>query len=143
MPRFAFRLDPVLTYRQHLEDEQRIVFAAAVSALRSAEAARDDDIARRAEMRERLLLHHSAMESVELRATYAHCEYLDRSIVSRQRVVEAARAAADRERAELIRKTRDTKILATLKERRRARFEIELVAQEQRASDDINYTRSV
>lgn len=143
MPTFTFRLDPVLTYRQRLEDEQQSVFATAASALRSAEAARDHDVARRAELRERLLLHLCEMESVELRAAYAHCEYLDRAIASRQRAVDAARAAADRERAKLVVKSRDKKILATLKERRRASFEFELTAHEQRESDDINYTRSV
>ncbi|MGA2395289.1 MAG: flagellar export protein FliJ [Candidatus Lustribacter sp.] len=138
MPRFAFRLDPVLDYRQRLEDEQQIAFAAALSTLRSAEAVRDDYLTRRAEMRQRLLVHHSEMESVELRATYAHCDYLDRSIVSQERVVEAARAAADQERAKLVLKSKDKKILATLKERRRETFEFELAAREQRESDDIN-----
>lgn len=138
MPRFAFRLDPVLGYRQRLEDEQQVVFAAALSALRSAEAVRDDYIARRTEMRDRLLRHHMEMESVELRATYAHCDYLDRSIVSQQRLVDQARVVADRERAKLVLKTKDKKILATLKERRREIFEFELAAGEQRESDDIN-----
>src|SRR5580658_8477892 len=138
MPKFTFRLDPVLNYRQRLEDEQQIVFAAALSALRSAEAVRDDYIARRAEMRSRLLLHHGEMESVELRATYAHCDYLDRSIVKQGRVIEAARVVADQERAKLVLKSKDKKILATLKDRRRETFEFELAAQEQRESDDIN-----
>ena len=138
MPRFIFRLEPVLTYRQRLEDEQQIVLAAAVSALRSAEAVRDDYIARRAEMRERLLLHHNEMESVELRATYAHCDYLDRSIVSQQRVIDQARIVADQERAKLVVKTKDKKILSTLKDRRREVFEFEAAATEQRESDEIN-----
>src|SRR5580658_6060639 len=106
MPKFAFRLDPVLKYRQRLEDEQQIVFAAALSALRSAEAVRDDYIARRADMRSRLLLHHQEMDSVELRASYAHCDYLDRSIVSQQRVVDQAQVVADQERAKLVLKTK-------------------------------------
>lgn len=138
MPKFSFRLDPVLNYRQRLEDEQQVVFAAALSALRDAEAVRDDYIARRGEMRERLLLHHTEMTSIELRATYAHCDYLDRSIVSQQRVIEAARAVADRERAKLVVTSKDKKILATLKERRRESFDFELAAGEQRESDDVN-----
>jgi len=138
MPRFAFRLDPVLDYRQRLEDEQQIVLAAAVSALRSAEAVRDDYIRRRAEMRERLLQHHNEMDSVELRATYAHCDYLDRSIVSQQRLVDQAKIVADQERAKLVVKTKDKKILSTLKERRREAFEFEVAAIDQRESDEIN-----
>ena len=141
MPKFTFRLDPVLGYRQRLEDEQQIVLAAAVSALRSAEAVRDDYIARRADIRQRILLHHGEMESVELRATYAHCDYLDRSIVAQQRVIEQARAKADQERAKLVVKTKDKKILAVLKEHRRETFESEAAATEQRESDEINARR--
>src|ERR1700679_109730 len=109
MPKFIFRLDPVLDYRQRLEDEQQVVLAAAISALRSAEADRDDYMKRRQEMRSRLLLHHSEMESVELRATYAHCDFLDRSIVAQQKVVAEAKAKADAERARLVVKTKDKK----------------------------------
>jgi len=142
MPKFAFRLDPVLDYRQRLEDEQQIVLAAAVSALRSAEAQRDDYIARRADMRERLYLHHGEMDSIELRATYAHCDFLDRSIVAQQVVVDQARAKADQERLKLVVKTKDKKVLAVLKERRRETFEFEANAAEQRESDEINSRRS-
>jgi flagellar FliJ protein len=138
MPKFAFRLDPVLDYRQRLEDEQQIVFAAAASAQRSAEAQRDDYIVRRAAMRERLHLHHNQMDGIELRATYAHCDFLDRSIVAQQLVVDQARAKADQERAKLVVKTKDKKILAVLKERRREIFESEAAATEQRESDEIN-----
>jgi flagellar FliJ protein len=138
MPKFAFRLDPVLDYRQRLEDEQQIIFAAAVSAQRSAEAQRDDYIMRRGTMRERLHLHHNEMDGIELRATYAHCDYLDRSIVAQQLVVDEARAKADQERAKLVVKTKDKKILAVLKERRREIFESEAAATEQRESDEIN-----
>ena len=128
----------MLDYRQRLEDEQQVVLAAAVSALRSAEAQRDDYVARRADMRERILLHHDEMDSVELRATYAHCDFLDRSIVAQQRIIDEAKAKADQERAKLIVKTKDKKILAVLKERRRETFESEASATEQRESDEIN-----
>jgi flagellar protein FliJ len=138
MPKFAFRLDPVLDHRQRLEDEQQIVLAAAVSAQRSAEAQRDDYIARRGDMRERLVAHHNEMDSIELRATYAHCDFLDRSIVAQQRVVDEARAKADKERAKLVLKTKDKKVLSVLKDRRRETFESEAAAHEQRESDEIN-----
>lgn len=141
MAKFVFRLDPVLDYRQRLEDEQQIALAAAVSALRSAEAQRDDYIARRAEMRERLFTRHNEMDSIELRATYAHCDFLDRSIVAQQVVVEEKRAKTDQERAKLVVKTKEKKILAVLKERRRETFEAEAYAIEQRESDEINSRR--
>jgi flagellar FliJ protein len=138
MPKFVFQLDPVLDYRQRLEDEQQVVLAAAVSKQRSAEADLNDYINRRQEMRSRLLLHHSEMESVELRATYAHCDFLDRSIVAQQKVVAAAKAVADQERAKLVVKTKDKKVLAVLKERRRETFDSEAAASEQRENDEIN-----
>jgi flagellar FliJ protein len=138
MAKFAFRLDPVLKYRQRLEDEQQIALAVALKVVRDAEAVRDDYISRRGDMRERILRHHHEMESFELRATYAHCDFLDRSIVKQQGVIDAARVEAERERAKLIVKTKDKKILATLKERRRETFEFEAAATEQRESDEIN-----
>ena len=138
MPKFAFRLDPVLDHRQRLEDEQQIVLAAALSAQRSAEAQRDDYIARRTAMRERLYLHHEEMDGIELRATYAHCDFLDRSIVTQQRVVEEKRVQAEAERAKLIVKTQDKKVLSVLRDRRRETFESEAAATEQRESDEIN-----
>jgi len=138
MPRFTFRLDPVLNYRQRLEDEQQIIFAAALSLQRLAEAQRDDYIARRANMRQRLYLHHHEMDGIELRATYAHCDFLDRSIVAQQRVVEQAQVKTDQERAKLIVKSKDKKVLAVLKEQRREIFVFEVAATEQRESDEIN-----
>jgi flagellar export protein FliJ len=138
MPKFSFRLDPVLDHRQRLEDEQQIVLAAALSALRSAEAQRDDYIARRAAMRERLFVHHNEMDGIELRATYAHCDFLDRSIVAQERVVAEKRALADVERANLIVKTKEKKVLSVLRDRRREAFESEAAATEQRESDEIN-----
>jgi flagellar protein FliJ len=142
MAKFAFRLDPVLDYRQRLEDQQQIVLAAAISKLRAAEAQRDDYIARRGEMRDRLYQHHNEMDSIELRATYAHCDFLDRSIVSQQRLVEEARVKADEERTKLVVKSRDKKVLSVLKDRRRETFESEASATEQRESDEINSRRS-
>jgi flagellar FliJ protein len=140
--RFAFRLDPVLDYRQRLEDEQQVVLAAAISKLRSAEAQRDDYITRRAEMRDRLYQRHGEMDSIELRATYAHCDFLDRSIVTQQGLVEEARVKADQERVKLVVKSRDKKVLSVLKDRRREIFESEASATEQRESDEINSRRS-
>jgi len=141
MARFVFRLDPVLGYRQRLEDEQQQVLAAAMMVVRAAEGLRDDYIARRTAMRTHILTHHRKMEVADLRASYAHCDYLDRAIVAQQRVVDEARADADRERVKLILKTKDKKIIATLRERREEIFLAEAAANEQMESDDINARR--
>jgi flagellar export protein FliJ len=138
MPKFTFRLDPVLDHRQRLEDEQQHALAAVLLELHQAEVQRDDYIKRRAEMRDRLIAHHADMDSVDLRATYAHCDYLDRSIVSQQAIVDYVRAKADKERAKLVLKVQDKKVLEVLKERRRETFESEVTAREQAESDEIN-----
>jgi len=141
MPKFAFRLEPVLGYRQRLEDEQQIVFAAALADLKAAEAVRDGYVAKRREMHERLHRYHGEMDVVELRATYAHCDFLDRSIVAQASVIREKLAVVDRERFELVAKSKDKKILEVLKERRRETFEAEAGAAAQQESDEINARR--
>ena len=138
MAKFAFRLDPVLEHRQRLEDEQQRAFAAVLLIQTQAERLRDDYLARRTEMRERLHTQHTEMDSIELRATYAHCDYLDRSIVAQQSVVDEAKLKVAKERAKLVLKVRDKKVLEVLKERRRETFESEAYALEIRESDEIN-----
>jgi len=138
MAKFAFRLDPVLDHRQRLEDEQQRAFAAALAIQTQAEAVRDDYIARRADMRQRLLTQHNEMDTIDLRATYAHCDYLDRSIVAQQLAIDEATIKVKAERAKLVLKVQDKKVLEVLKERRRETFESEASATEQRESDEIN-----
>ena len=138
MAKFAFRLDPVLAHRQRLEDEQQLAFAAALSVQKKAEAVRDDYIERRAAMREKLQNEHATMDGIDLCAGYAHCDYLDRSIVSQQLVIDAARVEVDRERAKLVLKVQDKKVLEVLKERRRETFEFEAATLEQAEADEIN-----
>ena len=73
-----------------------------------------------------------------MRATYAHCEYLDREIVNQHAVVDRVRETAELERAKLIDLTKDKKVLETLKTRRSEAFEAEAAAIEQNQLDDIN-----
>jgi flagellar FliJ protein len=141
MARFTFRLEPVLAHRQRLEDEQQVQFAAALARVVEVERMRDDFIARRTAMRERIRIDHAAMEADELRATYAHCDYLDREIVKWEGVLVQARKLADDERAILLERTKDKKILETLKERRRETFDLEAASIEQRETDEINARR--
>jgi flagellar export protein FliJ len=138
MAKFAFRLDPVLDHRQRLEDEQHVHFAAALAVQVGAEKLRDDYIVRRTDMRARLLAKHADMDNIELRATYAHCDYLDRSIVAQEAIIEQAKVKTEHERAKLVLKVQDKKVLEVLKERRRETFASEANATEQRESDEIN-----
>jgi len=141
MARFSFRLDPVLAHRRRLEDEQQLVFATAMQRLVEAESLRNDYVARREAIGERIKHEHVAMSVDELRAAYAHCEYLDRAIETQKRVIAEARRIADGERAVLLEKTKDKKILETLREHRRIAFELENASLEQREIDEINARR--
>jgi flagellar export protein FliJ len=138
MARFTFNLQPVLGHRERLEAEQQVVLAVAMTHVRDAERYRDALISRRETMRAELNVRHNQMDLVELRATYAHCEYLDREIANQHEVVDRVRQAADVERAKLVRATMDKKVLETLKTRRRETFEAEAAAVEQNQLDDIN-----
>jgi flagellar FliJ protein len=141
MATFTFRLDPVLAHRKRLEDEQQVVFAAAMQRVYDAEWLRNDYCKRRDAMRQRIHAGHAIMAVDELRATYAHCEYLDRAIVTQERVVDEARRLADVERARLLEKSKDKKILETLRAHRRDAFELEAAAAEQRENDELNSRR--
>jgi flagellar export protein FliJ len=138
MARFAFNLEPVLQHRDRLEKEQQVHLAVALTRVREAERYRDALLRRREDMRERLREYHAGMDVVELRATYAHCDFLDREIVNQEAVIERVRADAEDERAKLVTKTMDKKVLETLKTRRREIFDIEVASDEQRTLDDIN-----
>jgi flagellar export protein FliJ len=138
MAKFSFRLDPVLDHRQRMEDEQQVALAASIAALRAAEAQRDDYLARRAEMRDRLLAAHAEMDTIELRATYAHCDFLDRAIAKQLPIIAAAQTAVSVERAKLVLKVQAKKVLEVLKERRRETFVADAIAADQRESDEIN-----
>jgi flagellar export protein FliJ len=141
MARFSFRLDPVLAHRRRLEEEHQLVFAAAMQRVYDAEWLRNDYAARRDAMRGRIQHEHATMSVDELRAAYAHCEYLDRAIATQDRVVIEARRIADGERSALLEKAKDTKILETLRERRRNAFDLEAASIEQREMDEINARR--
>ena len=138
MARFSFNLDPVLDHRHRLEQEQQVVLATALMKVRDAERYRDALISRREEMRVDLSRRHGQMDLTELRATYTHCEFLDREITHQHEVVAAVRGAADVEREKLVALTKDKKVLETLKTRRREAFEAEAAAAEQNQLDDIN-----
>jgi flagellar FliJ protein len=145
MARFVFRLDPVLNHRKRLEDEQQRVFALALKQFVEAETLRDDYVARRTAMRALIQDDHARMGVEELRAAYAHCAYLDREIDAQLLVIEERRVHVNAERLVLLEKTRDKKVLETLRERRRETFEREATLVEQRESDELNaryYERS-
>lgn len=138
MARFVFRLESVLAYRRRIENQRQRDLAVALGRLREAEKRRDDLIAGRTALRARLRDHHREMDAFQLRAAYAHCDYLDREITSQEGKVAAAGTAAEAERLKLVAATKDKKVLEILKSRRREAFDTAAAAAEQSLLDDIN-----
>lgn len=138
MRRFRFRLDPVLAHRARVEQERAGEHARCLAEQLSAEADRDDLIARRDRARWSLVEGHTALDGDTLRFTYAHLEYLDRAIVAAQERVDACVIETSRARAALVAAAKERKVLETLKDRRKEAFQLETALVEQRELDDLN-----
>lgn len=138
MRHFRFALDPVLGHRERLETEQQVRMAGALALQRQAEAERDAFVARREAERTRLRTEHKLLGADDLRAAYAHLEFLDRRIVEAEGVIALRRVAADAERLKLVAAAKDVKVLETLKTRRRESFQFEMARLEQIDADDNN-----
>jgi flagellar FliJ protein len=136
--RFRFRLDPVLGHRERVERERAGEHARAVADQLAAERSRDEMIQRRDAMREQVVREHAAMDVQRLRAIYAHLDYLDRAIVAAQQRVDACADETERARTRLVDAAKDRKVLETLKDRRRASFDLDAAHADQRELDDQN-----
>jgi flagellar export protein FliJ len=139
---FAFRLEPVLAHRKRLEEEKQVAFGAAqrsVAEERAALLRLEDD---RSASEELLRTGHRTLDAETLRFTYAHLEFLARAIEGRKIRLTAALAEADRARDDLVAAARDTKVLDTLKTRKREAYDHERALVEQRESDDANARRA-
>ncbi|HZO92345.1 MAG TPA: flagellar export protein FliJ [Candidatus Baltobacteraceae bacterium] len=136
--KFRFRLDPVLEQRSRVERERAADHARAVKDLRAAEKQRDDLLAKRETLRERLVREHASFDVETLKATYTHLDYLDRALVPAHQRVAQCVAAAERTRLRLVDAAKDRKVLETLKERRREAFDLDVALADQRELDDQN-----
>jgi flagellar FliJ protein len=138
VPRFTFRLDPVLAHRERTEGERAADHARALADQLAAQRAHDELLERRDGLRAQLLREHARFDAEQLRATYLHLDYLDRAIAASQQRVDARIAETERARLRLVDAAKDRKVLSTLKERRRESFDHEVALAEQRESDDAN-----
>jgi len=139
--RFKFPLEPVLTHRERIEDEKQQALAARTMELRRAqsELARLDSEFRRYSgvLRD----GHADLSSDELRAHYAHLEYLDRRIVMQHASISALASAVERARTELVDARKDKKVIEKLKEQRLEQHRALLAADEQKELDESNARR--
>lgn len=139
--KFVFRLQPVLEHRQRIEDEKQQAVAirrrAHVDAKRELDRLNEEFRRFARELRE----GHRKLDVEELRMHYAHLQFLDRSIDAQIRIVAERQAALERARQDLISASKNRKVVAKLKERRRIAYVAEEFRIEQIELDDGNARR--
>jgi flagellar export protein FliJ len=138
MPRFVFRLKPVLEHRERIEKDRLRVFSEKQRALFEAREERERIVAERDTQRATLRRDHKSLDADTLRATYAHLAYLDRSIEEQDVRIEACVAEENAARVRLVAASKDREVLETLKTRRREAFDAQAALVEQRGLDDQN-----
>jgi flagellar FliJ protein len=138
MARFAFRLAPVLRYRERVEEEKKLLLAAAQRTLAKAEAKRQALRDRREALARELVSRHRKLDAETLRLTYAHLDFLAREINAADWEVANCSKAVDAAREALVRATKDRKILDRLRERKKTAFDREQGRLENHELDDAN-----
>jgi flagellar export protein FliJ len=141
MSRFRFRLQPVLDVRGRIQDECQRDLALKQRDLADAEARQSALRADRDVRRTELTRNHRGLAVDELRATYAHLAYLDRSIDDGVVRIAACSDEVTRAQAKLVAANTDRKVLETLRTRRREAFVADAAVVEQREVDDQNARR--
>ena len=141
MKKFKFSLAPVLEHRERIEDEKQQILAARLTELKAAQnelARLNADFKRHSDtLRDR----HADLGTDELRAHYAHLEYLDRSMVMQHAKISGCKTAVERARAELLEAGKDRKVIEKLKDRRLEQHHAMEAAFEQKELDDSNARR--
>lgn len=138
MKRFKFLLDPVLELRERAEDEKQLVHAARRRELAAAQEELDRLNREFRQFSVALREDHKRLTSDELRAHYAHLEYLDRCITMQHGVVSQRNLAVERARADLVEASKDRKVIEKLKDKRLEEHQAMEAAVEQKELDDAN-----
>lgn len=141
MARFVFRLAPVLRYRERIEEEKKLLLAAAQRTLADAEAERQRLRDRREALARELVHGHRALDAETLRMTYAHLDFLARELNAADWRVAQCEQAVNAAREVLVRASKDRKILDRLRERARENFNREQLRLEQHDLDEANSHR--
>jgi len=143
MKGFTFSLQAVLELRERVEEEKQQVLGQRQRELQAAQ----EELARlNSEFRRHsgiLRDDHKSLASDELRAYYAHLEFLDRSITIQHGVVSQRRTAVERARADVIAAAKERKVIEKLKDRRFEEHRALEAAFEQKELDDANNRRVV
>ena len=141
MPRFTFRLAPVLLLRERIEEEKKMLLAVAQRELRDAEIERQRLRDRREALAKELVEEHRKLDAESLRMTYAHLDFLAREITAADWRVAASSQAVEASREVLMQASKGRKILDRLRSRRKQEFDLEQQRVEQRDLDEANSRR--
>lgn len=141
MPRFKFRLAPVLLQRERIEEEKKLLLAAAQRELLDAETERQRLRDRREALARELVEEHRNLDAESLRMAYAHLDFLAREISAADWRVAASGKAVEAARDVLVRASKDRKILEKLRSRQKQEFDLEQQRFEHRALDEANSRR--
>lgn len=138
MKKFVFALQPVLEHRKRLEDQKQQTMAmrqrAWDEAKRELDRLHEEFRAHARELRDR----HGEFDVEELRARYAHLQFLDRTIDAQIKVLAERQVAMERARRDLVAASKERKVVDKLKERRRSAHTLEELRVEQIELDDGN-----
>jgi flagellar FliJ protein len=141
MKKFIFPLQPVLGFRERIEDEKQLKLAQRQKELKEAESELRRLNGEFGHYSSILREGHRKLDGNELRWHYAHLEYLDRAITMQHGVVLQRRGCVDRARAELVTASKDRKIIEKLKDRRFEEHQAMVWSAEQADLDDANNRR--
>ena len=142
MRKFKFTLEPVLGHRERIEDEKQQIFAERQNELRAAEAELTRLNGEFKRFSAVLRDDHASLSSEDLRAHYAHLEYLDRCIVMQHATITQRRSAVDRARADLVEASKERKVIEKLKDKKLEEYRAYVAQTEQAELDDANNRRS-
>lgn len=143
MKTFVFSLLSVLRHRERIEEQKRLLLAARQRDLGAAQDHLANLDAQFKQYSIRLRGGHKDFSSEDLRAHYAHLEYLDRAMIMQHGIVSQCRLAVDRARADLMEASKERKAIDKLKERRLQEHQTLEASVEQKELDDSNNRRYV
>ncbi len=132
MKRFTFALAPVLEHRRRIEDEKQRILA---DRRRRLSAAQDELARLHAAFKQysnALSDDHQRLTSNDLRAHYAHLEYLDRCITMQHALIAQCAIAVDCARADVIEAGKERKAIEKVKDKRFEQHRVREAAIEQR-----------
>lgn len=142
MKKFKFSLERVLDYRKQLESARRRALATAVVVLRR----RERELAA---LREEMNTYRTRMAALgtgrvsarDLSLYRSYLTHLELKVDESTQWMSDARSAVEKRRADLVKATKDTKVLSKVKEHQRAKHQYAADVEETKTLDEVGSTR--